>query len=384
MTVDQLATRACERADLDDFGGDFWREGLGLLIESCESAPGVNPGGLEFVYGQFVDALWNRLRVIDYVKRHPDILDERVERPLVVLGLPRTGTSLASYLLDQDPRRRSLLTWEAHDSVPPPTPETLRSDPRCLAKKAELDVLAAGLKAANIPLVHWDEADGPTECLFVQNQDFKAYLWEAFMPTPRYADWLLTTDMSSAYNYQRMVLQLLQSRAPGTWSLKMPSHAVHIETLLATYPDVRMVWAHRDPFKSAASFLRLNYLSRAATGADIDVDVTVGNVLRQLKEHVDRPLAARRRIGDDRFFDLHYADLMRDPIAVMRNLYDWAGDDLTAATERAMLDWLDTHPQDRHGTAPYSLEGSGVTRADLEPIFDAYLSVFDIELEEDT
>jgi len=383
MTVDGIVSRACEGAGLEDFGGDSWREGLRLLVESCESAPGVNPGGREFVYGQFVDALWNRLRVVDYVNRHPDVLDERVERPLVVLGLPRTGTSLASYLLDRDQLRRSLLTWEAEDSVPPSAPDTLRTDPRCLKKKAQLDELAKGLKAANIPLVHWDEADGPTECVFVQGQDFKAYLWEAFMPTPAYAEWLLQTDMSSAYAYERMVLQVLQSRAPGTWSLKMPSHAVHIETLLATYPDVRIVWAHRDPFKAAASFLRLNYLSRAATGADIDVGMIVANVLRQLKEHIDRPLRARRRIGDHRFFDLHYAELMRDPIAVMRSLYDWAGDDLTPSTERAMLDWLDAHPQDRHGAAPYSLDGSGVTRADLEPVFNEYLSVFDIELEGD-
>src|ERR1700758_2481391 len=380
---DELVARACERAGLDDFGHDSWQPGLRLLIETCESAAGVNPGGRDFVYGQFVDALWNRLRVIDYVKRHPEVLDEQVERPLVVLGLPRTGTSLASYLLDQDPRRRSLLTWEAEDSVPPPTPDTLRSDPRCLKKKAELEVLAQGLKAADIPMVHWDEADGPTECIFVQNQDFKAYLWEAFMPTPEYAEWLLTTDMTSAYAYQRMVLQVLQSRAPGTWSLKMPSHAVHIETLLATYPDVRIVWAHRDPFKSTASFLRLNYLSRAVLGADVDLEVIVPNVLRQLKAHVDRPLTARRRIGDHRFFDLQYADLMRAPVAVMRSLYDWAGDDLTASTEQAMRHWLKAHPQDRHGVAPYSLDGSGVTRSDLEPIFDEYLSIFNIELEGD-
>jgi hypothetical protein len=110
--------------------------------------------------------------------------------------------------------------------------------------------------------------------------------------------------------------------------------------------------------------------------------VVVGNVLRQLRAHVTRPLQTRRRIGDDRFFDLHYADLMRDPIAVMRALYDWAADDLTAATERAMLRWLERHPQDRHGVAPYSLDGSGVTRADLEPLFDEYLSVFDVELED--
>jgi hypothetical protein len=383
IRLDDLVTRACERAGLDDFGGESWREGLQLLVDTCESAPGVNPGGREFVYGQFVDALWNRLRVVDYRKRHPEVADEQVQRPLVILGLPRTGTSLASYLLDQDPLRRSLLTWEAEDSVPPSTPETLYTDPRCLKKKAELDVLAEGLKAANIPMVHWDEADGPTECLFVQNQDFKAYLWEAYMPSTTYAEWLLQTDMTTAYAYERTVLQMLQSRAPGVWSLKMPSHAVHIEALLATFPDARIVWAHRDPFKATASFLRLNYLSRAVLGADVDVDVIVPNVLRQLREHVDRPLATRRRIGNDRFFDLHYTDLMRDPIRVMRWLYNWAGDDLTTSTEQAMLAWLDDHPQDRHGVAPYSLDGSGVTRADLEPIFDEYLSEFDVALEGD-
>jgi hypothetical protein len=379
--VERLVTRACERASLDDFADDSWREGLTLLVQTVDSAPGVSEGGREYVYGQFVDALWNRLRVVDYLKQHPEVAAQRIERPLVVLGLPRTGTSLASYLLDQDPNRRSLLTWEAENSVPPASPETLRTDPRCLKKKAELDTLAEGLKAANIPMVHWDEADGPTECMFVQNQDFKAYLWEAFMPTSAYADWLLDADMTSTYAYERSVLQMLQSRAPGVWSLKMPSHAVHIDTLLSTFPDVRIIWAHRDPFKATASFLRLNYLSRAVLGADIDVTDVVSNVLRQLQAHVARPLRARQRIGDDRFFDMHYAALMRDPIEVMRSLYDWAGDELTPSTEDAMVKWLERNPQDRFGVQPYSLDGSGVTIADLEPVFDHYLSTFDIELE---
>jgi hypothetical protein len=379
--VDDLVTRAYERAGLEDFGGDSWRAGLALLVQTVEAAPGVNAGGRDYVYGQFVDALWNRLRIVDYLKQHPEISEERVERPLVILGLPRTGTSLASYLLDQDPQRRSLLTWEAENSVPPASRQTLRSDPRCQKKKAELDTLAEGLKAANIPMVHWDAADGPTECMFVQNQDFKAYLWEAFMPTRAYADWLLTTDMTSTYAYERSVLQTLQSQAPGTWSLKMPSHAVHIEALLTTFPDVRIVWAHRDPFKATASFLRLNYLSRAVLGAHIDTAEVVSNVLRQLQAHVTRPLRARERIGDDRFFDLQYSALMRDPIAVMRSLYDWAGDDLTPPTEMAMLGWLKRNPQDRFGVQPYSLDGAGVTIADLEPVFDEYLSRFDIELE---
>ncbi len=380
--VDQLAARACERAGLEDFGGDSWREGLALLVHTVESTPGVGAGGRDYVYGQFVDALWNRLRIVDYLNHHPEVSNEQVERPLVILGLPRTGTSLASYLLDQDPQRRSLLTWEAEDSVPPAARETLRTDPRCLKKKAELDTLAEGLKAANIPMVHWDDADGPTECVFVQNQDFKAYLWEAFMPNSAYANWLLETDMTSTYAYERSVLQMLQSRAPGTWSLKMPSHAVHIGALLATFPDVRIVWAHRDPFKATASFLRLNYLSRAVLGCDVDAADVVSNVLGQLQAHVTRPLRARERIGDDRFFDLHYAALMRDPIGVMRSLYDWAGDELSPPTETAMLEWLERNPQDRFGVQPYSLDGAGVRIADLEPVFDEYLSRFHIELED--
>jgi len=125
----------------------------------------------------------------------------------------------------------------------------------------------------------------------------------------------------------------------------------------------------------------LNYLSRAVLGAQIDVTDVVSNVLRQLQAHVARPLRARQRIGDDRFFDLHYADLMRDPIGVMRSLYEWAGDELTPSTEDAMLTWLQRNPQDRFGVQPYSLDGSGVTITDLEPLFDQYISTFDIELE---
>ena len=88
MTTERLVTRACERAGLDDFGGDSWREGLTVLVQTVESAPGVSDGGRDYVYGQFVDALWNRLRVVDYLKHHPEVAAERIERPLVVLGLP--------------------------------------------------------------------------------------------------------------------------------------------------------------------------------------------------------------------------------------------------------------------------------------------------------
>jgi hypothetical protein len=202
------------------------------------------------------------------------------------------------------------------------------------------------------------------------------------MPDARYSDWLLRTDMRSAYQYQRAVLQILQSRAPGSWSLKMPSHAVHIEALLAVFPDARLVWAHRDPFRATASLCSIWVQPKQQVlGGALDLHSLAPIAISQLREHVERPLRARERIGAQRFFDLHYAELMRDPIGQMQALYAWAGDVLTPETERRMQAWLERNPQDRFGPRPYSFEQFGLERADLEPVFEKYLSTFDIELE---
>lgn len=378
-----IVGQAASRAGSSDTGPDTWQEGLEILIETVASVPDCDTRLRADLYKQFEDALTNRMRVMSYRSAHPEVEQEVIQRPLVILGLPRTGTTVASYLLDQDPSRRSLLNWEAGDSVPPPTTATLRTDPRCLAKKAHLDQLAEMLIKAGRGMPHWEEADGPTECMFVQNQDFKGLVWDAHMPTPAYSDWLLSTDVTSAYQYEHSVLQILQSHAPGVWSLKMPSHAVHIEALLATFPDARLVWAHRDPFRATASLISVLRGSKARLGGSAYDPSTVGpTVLRQMRAHVDRALAVRRRIGDHRFFDLHYADLMRDPIGQMGRLYEWAGDSLSLDVERSMRAWLDRNPQDRFGKRPYGFDDLGVEVHELEDVFADYLATFDIERED--
>ena len=380
--VEELVDRAGRREGLDDLGRDSWREGLTRIVESVDTTDGVIAAGRALLEERCVDALANRLRVVEHRKRHPEVARERIVRPLIVLGLPRTGTTVVSSLLDQDPARRSLLNWEAGDSVPPATTATLRTDPRCLARKAELDALAEQLEEARFPIPHWEDADGPTECTFVVNQDFKALLWETLMPSPDYSDWFLGTDLTSAYEYERSVLQVLQSSAPGTWSLKMPSHALHLDALLTVFPDARLVWAHRDPYKATASALSMYQMSRARIcEPEVDPAPIVAASLRQLQAHVDRPIRLIERQGADPFFHLHYVDLMRDPIGQMRALYAWAGDELTPEVETAMRTWLAEHPQDRFGTRPYSLEQTGLTKADLEPGYEEYLATFDVALE---
>jgi hypothetical protein len=195
-----------------------------------------------------------------------------------------------------------------------------------------------------------------------------------------YSDWLMQCDMTSAYQYERLVLQILQSQAPGRWSLKMPSHAMHIETLVKTFPDVKMIWAHRDPYKATGSLCSTVEMGHGRLGF-VDREAIGRTSVKQMREHVERPLRLRERIGDAQFYDLHYANLMRDPIGEMSAIYAWAGEELTPDVEMRMKEWLTARPQDRFGPRPYSLEQYGLTKRELEPVFAEYLGRFDIELE---
>lgn len=381
--IDHLLAQAREQTGLTDLESDAWRAGLEIVLEETAGPP-VTDRGRAMVAGRVVNALATRLRVNAYVQEHPGVLDERIERPLFILGMPRTGTTVVSYLLAEDADRRSLLKWEATNPVPPATTATLRTDPRCLEMKEQDAAVLDYMKSAGMDIPHWEEADGPTECMFLHEQDFKGLLWDAWTPTDRYAAWLMDeADMTSTYEYERRVLQVLQSAAPGTWSLKMPSHALHLDTLLEVFPDARLVWAHRDPFKATASLCNLQMTPARLLVDEADLDRTaIGqNCRRQMREHVIRPLAVRDRIGDDRFFHLHYADLMRDPFGQMASLYEWAGDQLTAETEARMRRWLTDNPQHKHGVSSYSLEEYGLTVDELRPAFADYLEAFDIELE---
>ena len=384
LTADDIFKLAAQRTGVSEIDSDSWREGLTLMLDELNNSPAFTPFGRERVLGDATDALGRRIQVHNYIQAHPEVLDEPVERPLFVLGMPRTGTTVISYLLDQDPARRSLLHWQCVDPIPPASTETLRTDPRCLALLEEQRKIVEMVKQAKMPLPHWEDADGPTEDMFIHNQDFKGLSWDSFLPTDRYARWLFDeTDMSSTYEYQKRYLQVLQSKAPGTWSLKMPSHSVHIEALLRVFPDARLIWAHRDPYKATGSLCNLWRLPQSLVMNTELLDQTeMGRAaMWQMSHHVDRPLRARDRIGDDRFFHMYYHEMMRDPMDVMRRIYKWADEPLTAETEARMRNWLVEHPQDLFALNTYSLDQYGLSVDQLRPVFAEYLDAFDIELE---
>ncbi|MEE3750713.1 sulfotransferase family protein [Mycobacterium intracellulare] len=383
-TTDDVFTLAAQRTGLAEIDSDSWRDGLAIMLDELNSSPAFTPFGRERVLTDATDALGRRMQVHAYIQAHPEVLDAPVERPLIVLGMPRTGTTVISYLLDQDPARRSLLHWQCVHPIPPAPTEALRTDPRCLALLEEQRKILDMVTQAKVPLPHWEDADGPTEDMFIHNQDFKGLSWDSFLSTSRYAEWLFhETDMTSTYEYQKRYLQVLQSAAPGNWSLKMPSHSVHIEALLTVFPDARLIWAHRDPYKATGSLCNLWKLPKGMVlhPDAIDLNAMGRNAMAQMRYHVQRPLRARDRIGDERFFHMYYHEMMRDPMAVMRRIYEWADEPLTSETEARMRNWLAEHPQDRFALNAYTLDQYGLTVDALEPIFAEYLDTFDIELE---
>jgi hypothetical protein len=379
LDPDRFIADAVAATGLDDFGGDSFREGLAVYCASAESEARLNDLGRATVPRAIESALTNRLRVIDYAKQHPEVAEERIESPWIVIGIFRAGTTLMSYLLETDERSRPLLRWEAGNSVPPSTGDH-RNDPRV----EPLREAAAFMDSINprIKVVQSEEPDGPTECITVMGQDFKSVIWEALTNVPTYAEWLRAVDLTSTYDYHRRVLQVLQSGGVrGTWSLKAPQHAMALEALHAVYPDARLVLMHRDPVVLCASVCSL-LTTLTSTFTDADHAAYIAEHWTQLLDDSINVINAFRAAHPDvQIHDVHYADLAQDTLGTMRGVYDAFGVELTAQAEAAMAAHVESHPKGRFGTHGYDLAEYGLDGDALRERFAGYVADYDVPLE---
>ena len=379
LSADALVEAAMAATGLSDFGGDSFREGLGILIADINADTMRPDEAVERQAGMFTKILMDRLKVIDAVNRRPEVLDAPIERPVFIFGIPRTGTTLVNNLLAADPNRRSMLMWELNDPVPPPKAGELFTDPRCLTQlEAEKAMLAANPGANRIYRM---SAVYPFECVSIMAHEFCTVMLESAGKLPNYRDWFYSVDKTNAYQYHRKFLALHQADAPGVWNLKMPSHALDLETLLQVYPDARLIWTHRDPYTATSSFCSIIAAGHQNFAGRIDYDWIGENVPWQAREHVDRVMDVRARIGHDRIVDSHYAETMRDPIGSMRRLYAALGDEFTPEAEAGMCAWLAENPQGKFGRHEYKLAEYGLSKEQLEPLFARYLAEYDVERE---
>jgi hypothetical protein len=378
LVTDELIEEAQRRTGLERFDRETFREGLAILVSDVNRDERPEPL-VQRTREAFVKALADRLKTTAYLEGRPELLQRPIQRPIFVFGIPRTGTTLLSNLLGADPAHRSPLTWEIDDPVPPPTTAALYTDPRALARlEAERQLLAARPDAGKY---YRGSAIYPNECVFIMAHDFKTLMWESRGKLPNYRDWIFQTDVTSAYEYHKRFLQLLQADAPGVWNLKMPSHALNIPTLLKIYPDARLIWTHRDPITATGLLCSLLTLAHQGFRGNVDVEWLGQNCPWQAAQHANRIMDARAALGEDRIIDVHYADLMRNPIETMRKVYGGLGDEFTGAAETGMRSWLADNPQDKFGKHEYKLARFGLSQQTLAPLFERYLSHYDVEPE---
>ena len=378
LVADQLIEEAQKQTGLDTFDSDSYREGLDVLISDMNKIEFSETGAARN-HASLVKYMADRLKVTDYLAKRPELLQRPVESPIFVFGIPRTGTTLLSNLLACDPARRSPLTWEIDNPVPPATTATLKTDPRALAAlEQERAMLAANPAMGKF---YRSSAIYPNECVFFMAHDFKTLMLESRGKLPNYRDWLFSTDMTSAYEYHKRFLQLLQADAPGTWNLKMPSHSLYLNDLKKVYPDARFVWTHRDPFTAMGSFCSIITMGHMGFSGKPDTPWIGENCTYQAKLHAERIMDYRDIHGEDCMVDVHYAELMNNPIETMRKLYAGLGDEFTPEAEAAMQQWLDDNPQGKFGKHEYKLDQYGLSLDKLEPVFERYLSRYDVARE---
>jgi hypothetical protein len=372
FTFDDIVEAARAKSGAPDPDIDSWQDGLELLTRDHLEQDSLTERGWGILKNKYVDALATRMQVDEYLHKNAAVAEAPVTRPVFILGMPRTGTTLVSYLMAADSANRSMLRWEAYNVVPPAAPGALRTDPRCLTELAKDDAM---LKAnPTIGATHWEPGDGPTECVHLLAQDFRTLMFAVMSVTPKYHDWVLFCDKASAYRHRKRVLQILQRNNPGRWVLKMPSDSLFIRQIFKTFPDAKVIWTHRDPYAAFASSASMRGKSRTIFNKDSGLEFMHQKFPLQLALHLARPLELSAERPND-IFHCYYDDLLADPIAQMRKIYGWLGDAWTDSAQAGMRTWLEHNPQGKFGSHEYSLEQWGFNKRDLVPYFSDYLRV---------
>ena len=383
LNKEELVQAAIEQSGLSDFGGHDFAEPLERLVNALNTEARLNDFGKLRAQMTIASGLSNRLKIQDYLKTHPQVRDEVVARPVFIVGLPRTGTTALHHMLNQDPVNRTLRLWEAQNPVPPPETATYTTDPR-IARQQE----GVALTETFLPgflTTHLIDASEPDECYMLLNRNFMSVEYSAMFHIPSYANWLYSNLCHrDSYAYHKLQLQLLQSRHPGHWVLKAPFHQLGLAEILKYYPDAIIVQTHRAPMSFVASGCSFSELLRKS-GSDHSDKAEVGRDWMEMLEIYTHTFEAdRARLEPEfpgQFLDLHHDDFVADPWPAIESIYRLRGLSLDTHGRAAMAQWLAQHPQGKHGKHEYRLEDYGITRAEVQALFNDYVAHYGLAME---
>jgi len=376
LDTETLLAAAREQTGLSDFGDSSFRAPLDLLVHSLNTEAKLTETGSQRVGASIVATLANRLQVEDYLAKNPALLGAPIDKPTFVFGLPRTGTTLAINLLAADPARRIFMRWEAFASVPPAAKGELRSDPRCHAEQARLDM---SLKyVPHISAMHHEDADSSCECQFAMSPSFISQVYDSQYFIPSYHDWFMGADYAPAFRYHKRLMQLLQANNAGRWTFKNPWHPLYLDALTGVYPDARLAMTHRDPGDVVGSACSLVHAVRKLYSDDVDPRAIAEVSLQTFEAMIARVEAFEAKHGGGAIHHIQYKALTADPIGEMRKLYAKFDEPLTDEAVAAMQAMLDAKPKGKFGKHEYRLEDYGLSRGEVLERFAGYIERYGI------
>ncbi len=383
LTVDAVCDAATKQTGLTDFGDEGFTVRLGLQLAEMDDDEERTGIGRLMMFGDCVRAAANRLRVHDLLTRHPDILEVPLTQPIIVVGLPRSGTTHLVNLLAADTRFRSMPLWESYQPVPDTDehPEGDGVDPRWTRCQGMWEAMQAA--APLVAAMHPMEPDHVHEEIELQMPDFSSYTLEWVARAPRWRDHYLAQDQTPHYAYMKSVLQILQwFRPKDRWVLKSPQHLEQLGPLLRTFPDATVVVTHRDPVAVVQSTITL-----ACYGARTAYRTTRPEWYRdywteRIGTLLDASLRDRALLAEDRTVDVFFDRYMEDELGTLERVYACAGIALTEQARTEISGYQVAHPRGREGRVTYDLRRNfAVTPDEVRSRFGAYLERFPVRTE---
>ncbi|ODR18947.1 sulfotransferase family protein [Mycolicibacterium porcinum] len=384
LDIEAMLAEAVSQAgvtDLADTSG--FGDRLSAHVAAIEADTGLTQLARMTLRGRVVRLLRNRLSLTDLIKRYPEIESIPIERPFIVVGMPRSGTTHLVNLIAADPGRRALPYWESQEPIPAlgRGADVYGVDPRYARVKAEHDALMASTPM--VAAMHDRFPEAIEEEVELLDLDMASYVLEWHARVPDWRDYYLGLDQSEHYAYLRKVLQALTFlRGPRTWVLKSPQHCEQLGPLMATFPDATVAFTHRDPVAVIQSAITMMAYGDRMRRTSIDP----GWLVDYWSDRVHRLLSAcvrdRELVPADRSIDVAFHHLNGNEMPLLEQLYDRGGVELTAKARKRFQQYLDGNPRGKHGRIRYDLQRHfGVSADELRGRFDFYFNRFDVRPE---
>lgn len=372
LDADALVAAATEKSGLTDFGDEWFREPLGVLVDGLNTEAQLSPLGLELSRRRLTALLVDRLRLRALQREHPDVLDIEVPVAAVILGLPRTGSTLMHRLLAASPKLTSTLSWEVTYPIPFPGEGPDAAQRKHRAQEREKLFMQMSPDFGDVHTVEWD---GPEEEVILVDRSFTSMSYDSFYWVPGYGDWLRGADQSKSYSELREWLQVLRwqdpARAGRRWVLKSPHHLTAINPLLDTFPDAKIVMTHRSPASAVPSYASMVRTISSQYSDAID-PLRIGRYWHRRFTASLREFASVRAARPDRFVDVRFADITADSVAQARRVLDELGLAGDARDVAAFEAYLKRNRKESHGAHTYTAEDFGLSVPELERDFAFY------------